>query len=109
MRTAESSCSKAQRMNIRRPTSCFGDLTSRLAAHIDDNGTGGTRRSVASANVAAEDRMQDQLVRPGPEHFDIPTEIRLFRSLDCGSQMADELWDHLATSRPLGAASDVRS
>ena len=84
-------------------------LTSRLAATLMTMAREGHGVAWLPRTLAAEDRIQDQLVRAGPEHFDIPIEIRLFRSLDCRNQMADELWDHLAAARPVEAACDVRS
>ena len=45
--------------------------------------------------LALEDQERGRLVRAGPERFDIPIEIRLFRSLDTRNKMADELWGHL--------------
>jgi DNA-binding transcriptional LysR family regulator len=45
--------------------------------------------------VAADDRANHRLVRAGPEHFDVPIEIRLFRSPECRNHAADALWDFL--------------
>ena len=49
--------------------------------------------------LAADDLARGQLVRAGSERFDIPIEIRLFRSLDCRNEAADRLWEHLTERR----------
>ena len=48
--------------------------------------------------LAEEDLTRARLVRAGPERFDIPIEIRLFRSFDCRNHVADELWELLNRS-----------
>jgi DNA-binding transcriptional LysR family regulator len=45
--------------------------------------------------LAEEDLKLSRLMRAGPESFDIPVEIRLFRSPDCRNHAADELWRHI--------------
>lgn len=44
------------------------------------------------------DLERGRLVRAGPERFDIPIEIRLFRSLHCRNSAADALWNGLENS-----------
>ena len=45
--------------------------------------------------IAEEDLTCARLVRAGPDQFDIPVEIRLFRSPDCHNYAADQLWSLL--------------
>ena len=42
-----------------------------------------------------DDLRSGRLVRAGESAFDIPVDIRLFRSPVCRSQAADQLWDQL--------------
>ena len=46
--------------------------------------------------LADEDLTRARLIRAGPKLFDVPVEIRLFRSLDCRNRAADELWRRLS-------------
>ena len=43
--------------------------------------------------IAEEDLTSGRLVRAGPEQFDIPVEIRLFRAPDGHNNASDELWN----------------
>ena len=71
-------------------------LTSHLAATLMTMARDGHGIAWLPQTMAAEDRARGSLVRAGPDTFDIPIEIRLFRSLACRNQAADALWDRLA-------------
>jgi DNA-binding transcriptional LysR family regulator len=70
-------------------------VTSHLAAALMTMARNGDGIAWLPQTLAAEDLARGLLVRAGPERFDIPIEIRLFRSLECRNEAADWLWDHL--------------
>jgi DNA-binding transcriptional LysR family regulator len=70
-------------------------LTSHLAATLMTMAREGHGVAWLPQSLAVEDQAQGRLVRAGSECFDIPIEIRLFRSLDCRNQAADDFWDQL--------------
>ena len=62
--------------------------------------------------LAEEDLARADLVRAGAEEFDIPIEIRLFRSRDGRNPAADALWNRLTGQRddtPRSAMADTKS
>jgi hypothetical protein len=61
--------------------------------------------------MAAEDLACGRLVRAGPERFDVPIEIRLFRSPECRNPAADDLWDRIDAqgARPAPQAASLRA
>ncbi len=71
-------------------------LTSHLAATLMTMARNGHGVAWLPQTVAADDQDRGQLVRAGSEIFDVPIEIRLFRSLECRNQAADALWEHLS-------------
>lgn len=74
-------------------------LTSHLAATLMNMARDGHGIAWLPQTLAAEHQERGQLVRAGPPEFDVPIEIRLFRSLDCRNKTADGLWNHLSRSR----------
>ena len=70
-------------------------FTSHLAATLMTMAREGHGVAWLPLTVAREDIEQGRLVRAGGEQFDIPIEIRLFRSPDCRNAVADELWHAL--------------
>lgn len=52
--------------------------------------------------IGEEDLTRARLVRAGPDQFDIPVEIRLFKAPDCHNDAADELWSLLSEGRDSG-------
>lgn len=73
-------------------------LTSHLAATLMTMARDGHGIAWLPQTLADEHQGRGQLVRAGPPEFDVPIEIRLFRSLDCRNKTADKLWDHLSRS-----------
>jgi DNA-binding transcriptional LysR family regulator len=73
-------------------------FTSHLAATLLTMAREGHGVAWLPLTLAEEDLTRTRLVRAGPERFDIPIEIRLFRSFDCRNHAADELWDLLNRS-----------
>jgi LysR family transcriptional regulator, hypochlorite-specific transcription factor HypT len=73
-------------------------FTSHLAATLLTMAREGHGVAWLPLTLAEEDLTRARLVRAGPERFDIPIEIRLFRSFDCRNHAADELWDLLNRS-----------
>lgn len=71
-------------------------LTSQLAATLATMARDGHGVVWLPQTLTSEDQRRGQLVRAGPEQFDIPVEIRLFRSLETRNKAADELWDDIA-------------
>nr|WP_315975028.1 LysR family transcriptional regulator [Microvirga sp. HBU65207] len=67
-------------------------FTSHLAATLMSMAREGHGVAWLPLGLAEEDLARRRLVRAGPERFDIPVEIRLFRSPDCRNHAADELW-----------------
>ncbi|GJE59027.1 LysR family transcriptional regulator [Methylobacterium trifolii] len=80
-------------------------LTSHLAATLMTMARNGHGIAWLPQTIASEDLARRHLVRAGPEQFDIPIEIRLFRSLECRNRAADELWDHLTDQSRLAQVS----
>lgn len=78
------------------PTYTATSFTSHLAATLTTMAREGHGIAWLPGTVAAEDLAQGRLVRAGPEQFDVPIEIRLFRSSASRNPAADELWDHLS-------------
>ncbi|WP_312015760.1 LysR family transcriptional regulator [Bradyrhizobium liaoningense] len=70
-------------------------FTSHLAATLMTMAREGHGVAWLPLTLAREDVEQGRLVRAGPEQFDIPIEIRLFRSPDCRNAVADDLWHSL--------------
>ena len=85
-------------------TACQGDklahavtrFTSQLAATLATMARDGHGVAWLPRTLTSEDQRRGQLVRAGSERFDIPVEIRLFRSLETRNRAADELWDDIA-------------
>ena len=71
-------------------------FTSHLAATLTTMAREGHGAAWLPQTVAADDQARGSLVRAGPDQFDVPIEIRLFRSLECRNHAADELWDYLS-------------
>ncbi|AOO84356.1 LysR family transcriptional regulator [Bosea vaviloviae] len=67
-------------------------FTSHLAATLLTMARDGHGIAWLPLTLAEEDLARARLIRAGPERFDIPIEIRLFRSPDCRNDAADELW-----------------
>ena len=72
-------------------------FTSHLAATLMTMAREGHGVAWLPQTLARDDLEQGRLLRAGPERFDIPIEIRLFRSPDCRNHAADELWSAIAT------------
>lgn len=70
-------------------------VTSHLAATLMAMAREGHGVAWLPLTLAGEDLACGRLVRAGPERFDVPVEIRLFRAPDCRNRAADELWDLL--------------
>ncbi|GJE10089.1 LysR family transcriptional regulator [Methylobacterium longum] len=72
-------------------------FTSHLAATLTTMAREGHGIAWLPQTVAADDQARGRLVRAGSERFDVPIEIRLFRSPECRNHAADELWEHLSS------------
>ncbi|KQP02745.1 LysR family transcriptional regulator [Methylobacterium sp. Leaf93] len=83
----------------REPAHSATALTSHLAATLMTMARNGHGIAWLPQTLAAEDQARGRLVRAGPDRFDIPIDIRLFRSLDCRNDAADRLWDDLTEAR----------
>lgn len=70
-------------------------FTSHLAATLTTMAREGHGVAWLPRSVVAEDEARGRLVRAGPARFDIPVEIRLFRSAQRRNGAADALWGHL--------------
>jgi DNA-binding transcriptional LysR family regulator len=70
-------------------------FTSHLAATLMTMAREGHGLAWLPQSLAEDDLTRLRLVRAAPGNFDIPVEIRLFRSPDCRNHAADELWDRL--------------
>lgn len=70
-------------------------FTSHLAATLTTMAREGHGVAWLPQTVAAEDQARGRLRRAGPEPFDVPIEIRLFRSPECRNHAADALWAYL--------------
>lgn len=70
-------------------------LTSHLAATLATMARDGHGVAWLPSMLVAEDLERGRLVRAGPEQFDIPIEIRLFRSTETRSKAADDLWSRV--------------
>ena len=68
-------------------------LTSHLAAALATMARDGHGVAWLPLTLAAEDLERGRLVRAGPERFDIPVEIRLYRPPGRRSDAAEELWE----------------
>ncbi len=71
-------------------------FTSHLAATLTTMAREGHGVAWLPQTVAADERACGRLVRAGPEQFDVPIEIRLFRSPECRNPAADALWHFLS-------------
>jgi DNA-binding transcriptional LysR family regulator len=74
-------------------------FTSHLAATLLAMAREGNGIAWLPLTIAGEDLSCARLVRAGPEQFDIPVEIRLFKAPDCQNNAADELWKALSQGR----------
>jgi DNA-binding transcriptional LysR family regulator len=74
-------------------------FTSHLAAALMTMAREGHGLAWLPYTLAENELTDRRLVRAGPEQFDIPVEIRLFRSPDCRNRTADQLWDAVAVTR----------
>ena len=70
-------------------------FTSHLAATLLAMAREGHGIAWLPLTIAEEDLTCARLIWAGPNEFDIPVEIRLFRSPDCHNYAADELWSLL--------------
>ena len=70
-------------------------MTSHLAATLMTMARDGDGVAWLPETLARDDLERGRLVRAGPQPFDIPIEIRLFRSLECRNNAADEIWKRL--------------
>lgn len=70
-------------------------FTSHLAATLMTMAREGHGIAWLPLGLAEEDVTRKRLVRAGPDSFDIPVEIRLFRSPDCRNHAADALWERI--------------
>ena len=73
-------------------------FTSHLAATLLTMAREGHGVAWLPLTLAEEDLTRTRLVRAGPERFDIPIEIRLFRAFDCRNHATDALWSLLNKS-----------
>lgn len=71
-------------------------FTSHLAATLMTMAREGHGMAWLPLTMAADDMSSGRLVRAARSEFDIPIEIRLFRSPDCRNRTADELWNRLS-------------
>jgi DNA-binding transcriptional LysR family regulator len=71
-------------------------ITSHLAATLMTMARQGQGVAWLPQTLAEEDMRRGRLVRAGSEEFEIPIEIRLFRSSECRNKIADILWSSLA-------------
>jgi LysR family transcriptional regulator, hypochlorite-specific transcription factor HypT len=74
-------------------------FTSHLAATLMTMAREGHGIAWLPLGLAEEDLARTRLVRAGSSSFDIPVEIRLFRSPDWRNHAADELWNRLGRER----------
>ena len=70
-------------------------FTSHLAATLMTMAREGHGVAWLPLTLAEDDLKIGRLVRAGSDEFDIPVDIRLFRSPDCRNHVADQLWDLL--------------
>jgi len=87
-------------------------FTSHLAATLMSMARQGHGAAWLPLTLAEEDLARADLVRAGAEEFDIPIEIRLFRSRDGRNPAADVLWNRLTGQRddtPRSAMADTKS
>jgi LysR family transcriptional regulator, hypochlorite-specific transcription factor HypT len=70
-------------------------LTSHLAATLMTMAREGHGVAWLPLTLAGNDLEAGKLVRAGSHTFDVPVDIRLFRSPDCRSDAADQLWEQL--------------
>lgn len=79
----------------REPTHAATRFTSHLAATLTTMAREGHGVAWLPRTLASDDLARGRLVRAGPEPFDVPIEIRLFRSATSRNPLADELWARL--------------
>lgn len=70
-------------------------MTSHLAATLMTMARDGDGVAWLPETLARDDLERGRLVRAGPERFDVPIEIRLFRSMECRNDAADAVWARL--------------
>ena len=75
-------------------------FTSQLAATLMTMAREGHGVAWLPVTLAKEDLGTGRLVRAGSNAFDVQVEIRLFRSPDCRSQAADQLWSLIHEAAP---------
>ena len=75
-------------------------FTSQLAATLLTMAREGHGVAWLPVTLAKEDLGTGRLVRAGSNAFDVQVEIRLFRSPDCRSQAADQLWSLIHEAAP---------
>lgn len=73
-------------------------MTSHLAAALMAMARDGDGVAWIPETLASDDLERARLVRAGPERFDVPIEIRLFRSLECRNDASDAIWNRLSAS-----------
>lgn len=84
---------------VQRPVAPEGGeivFTSHLAAALMTMAREGHGIAWLPLTMAESELSRGRLVRAAPGAFDIPIEIRLFRSPDCRNRAADELWRRLS-------------
>ncbi|WP_128565880.1 LysR family transcriptional regulator [Methylobacterium crusticola] len=87
----------AAHQRARRPAAGLETVvTSHLAAALMTMAGEGLGVAWLPLTLAEEDLARARLVRAGPDRYDIPVEIRLFRAAACRNRAADALWSRLA-------------
>jgi len=83
---------------LRPAASEGGDIvfTSHLAAALMTMARDGHGVAWLPLTMAEDDLSRGRLLRAALPEFDVPIEIRLFRSPDCRSRAADDLWTRLS-------------
>ena len=84
-----------QHAGLRRIVGVEIAFTSHLAATLLTMAREGLGAAWLPLTLTDDDLRSGRLIRAGASTFDIPVDIRLFRSPDCRSHAADQLWDHL--------------
>lgn len=75
-------------------------FTSHLAATLLAMARDGKGVAWLPLSLVRDALRREELVRAGPEDFDVAIEIRLFRSPECRNRAADALWEKLASTQP---------
>ena len=79
-------------------------FTSHLAATLLTMAREGQGVAWLPLTLAEDDLRLGRLVKAAADTFDIPIEIRLFRSLECRNHAADQLWDLLSAHHQTASA-----